>query len=337
MVGQVYDNHTLFVRCDTATTSQIKDVFKNALTTYNMNNNNSLSGSFHVNIVETRNKVSLGIAFVFFTNPAAYHMILGKNPDGSDRIEYRDDPSWVSVQDTWSPIIPGSSWGDIAEEEESKLCPKIPITMEPLISLPSYKLTDEQIQEKKDKIIMLNKDKEGFSESMVNVPDHSFLTISPAMANPLEDKFVANILKAKDVPSWVTNSDLKMRFAPYSSNSKTIVDRIVKGRHFQETYPFININSDGIAFVIFDPSTHDAQFALHMVKKLYISKKMSDGTTSSATLIFNHSYSTDRDRMSEIIQKPSVISKSEIIKKKEVLVDSKKINKFAGLVVEDDE
>lgn len=339
MSGQVYDNHTLFVRCDNASISQIRDVFKEALTKYNIENNNSLPGSFHVNLVETKNKVSLGIAFVFFTNSAAYHMILGKNPDGSDRIEYRDDPSWVSSEPIWNSAFgEGTSWGDIAEHEELKECPKIPITMESLISLPPYKLTPEQIQEKKDKIISSNKDKEGFVETMVDVPNFSFLAISPAIVTTLDEKFVPNILKVKDVPSWVTKNDLKIRFVPYASNSSTVVDRVVKGRRFKETYPFVNINNDNIAFIIFDPTTHDAQFALHMIKKLYISKKMDDGKIYSITLLFNHSYSTDRDKMSEIIQKPAVIPRVEPAKHvKQQPSIPKKLNKFAGLEIEDDE
>lgn len=340
MSAQVYDNHTIYVRCEGASASQVKDVFLDALSKYNFDNKTNLPGSFHVNLVETREKVSLGFAFAFFTNPAAYHMILGKNTDGSDRIEYRDDPSWVSPVENWSTTYDeGSSWGDMSEKEQSKECPKIPITLDPLITLPAYKLTQEQIQTKKNLIIAYNKDKEGFLESMVEVPDHAFLLVSPAIVTPLEDKFVPNILKAKNVPPWVTEHDLKIRFAPYATNSTTVVDRVVKGRRFKETYPFVNINDDRIAFLIFDPCTHDAQFALHMTKKLPVTRKMDDGKIFSTTLLFNHSFSTDRDKMSEIVNKPIVMmaAKADPPKRQPPPKKKEKTNKYSGLVVSDEE
>ena len=40
-----------------------------------------------------------------------------------------------------------------------------------------------------------------------------------------------------------------------------------------------------MAFVIFDQFTNDAQFALHMLKKTYITKQI-DGETKNSTLVF---------------------------------------------------
>src|SRR5690606_9795322 len=112
-------------------------------------------------------------------------------------------------------------------------------------------------------------------------------------------KYMPNILKCKNVPAWITKDDLKVQFAPYASDSETVHERVIKGRRVEETYPFVNINDDRVAFVIFDPSTHDAYFALHMMKKTVIGKRLPDGTETRITLIFGHSFRTDRDMIAD--------------------------------------
>jgi hypothetical protein len=113
-----------------------------------------------------------------------------------------------------------------------------------------------------------------------------------------------NILKAKDIPTWITRDYLKAQFTPYASDSTTIHERFIKGGKIEETYPFVNISDNRVGFIIFDPSTHDAQFALHMMKKTVVTKKLPNGTTLASTLIFGHSFRTDRDLMTDISQQP---------------------------------
>lgn len=325
-MSQQSDSRTLFVRCDTASVKQIEEVFKSLVNKYNTEFQPETRATFYVNRVENRQGESLGMAFVYITDSKLFHLIQGKNPDGSDRIEYRPDPNWVKSE--IAPLSEDASWADMVEYEEAEHCPMIPIVLEPLLTVPPYKLTPEQIAEKRARIISLNKDKPGFDEKMVDVPDHAFLIVSPAFLSPIDEKFSPNILKAKNVPSWVTPADIKLKFTPFTSNSKTVVDRVVKGRHFKETYPFVNINSEGIAFVIFDPATLDAPFALYMLKKCVMTKKSPDGRAQSCTLIFNHSFSTDRDKMAEIVQKPVVV-------KQQAPLPKPKLNKFAGLIVDE--
>src|SRR5262249_29797658 len=160
----------------------------------------------------------------------------------------------------------------------SSMCPKIAIQLDPLMALPKIKLTPEQIAQKRQKIIEDNKDKPGFDESIVRIDEYAYLGISRAEVYGIDSKFMANILKCKNLPPWITRDDLKVQFAPYASDSKTIHERYIRGAKIEEPYPFVNINADGVAFIIFDPSTRDAQFALHMMKKTPIYKTMPDGT-----------------------------------------------------------
>ena len=332
---KAYDNHTLFIKCDCATVEQIRTAFRESLTTYQTSIGKHLECRFRVNLVENREGNSFGIAFVFVTNPAVYHMLMGKNPDGSDRIKYIDDPSWVAPTDTeltndsgWSAIsepvfVPDMNWSDEMElEEEYKrqlyeketrdICPKITSQLDPLMVLPPFKLTQEQMEKKRAKISADNQGKPNFDPKLIEIPELAYFGVDRAMVMPTDPMYMPNILRCKSVPLWVNNDDLKIQFAPYANDSKTFQDRLVKGRHTDETYPFVNINQDRIAFVIFDPSTHDAQFALHMMRKTVINKKAEDGSLLTVTLLFQHSFKTDRDLMADIGQQPRPVNRRDM-------------------------
>lgn len=334
MSSYIYDNRTLFIKCDCASVNEIRKSLNDSLTTYQSANNIDLKCRSRVNLVENREGKSFGIAFVFVTNPVVYHMLLGKNPDGSDRVEYRDDPSWTPptkgdiVNDSgWATIsapvyTPGMSWADMDDieyEHEQKLtaekkkyvCPKIPVPLEPLMVLPPYELTPEQITQKRNKIIEDNSGKPGFDPKLVEIPSLAHLVVDRAMACPVDSRYMPNILKCQAVPHWVSKEDLKMNFSPYAIDSTTLQERFIKGRRVEETFPFVNINEDRVAFIIFDSCTNDALFALHMMKKTIIRKKMPDNSFNTTTLIFGHSYRTDRDLMTDISQQPRTVPRRD--------------------------
>ena len=315
------DTHTLLIKCDCANELQIRQSLRDAIHEYMQTTGTQIDCCFRVNLPNNAEGKRYGIAFAFLTNPAVYHMLLRRNPDGSDRVEYIDDPAWTPPpegelvnESGWSgianaiPVETTNSWYDQIDENEQEVqqftCPKIPIILEPLMKLAPIRLTEEQRETKRMKIINENQGKPGFDDSMVSIPEFANLSVEPAVISNLEPKFMSNILKAKDVPTWITRDILKAEFAPYASDSATRHVRFIKGSKIEEAYPFVNVNTDRVAFIIFDPSTHDAQFALHMTKKLTISRKAVDGSVASATLIFGHSFRTDRDTMADISQQP---------------------------------
>lgn len=323
MSGQlIRDNHTLYIKCDSATTEQITKALHQAVGKYCENYGVKISCSFKVSRIETRNGEPHGVAFVYVTNPEVYYMLLGKNPDGTDRVEYRDDPTWAPPSEDeltndsgWSMISPplnGGNWCDMVEEDEEfcmpMVCPKIAVQLPPLMALPPYELTDQQLEAKRQQIIDTNAGKDGFNPDLVILPREAYFNVDAAICKPVEAKYMPNILKAVGVDEWVTKDDLKVLFAPFAHDHTTMHERVVKGHRSNEAYPFVNINEDRVAFIIFDPSTHDAQFALHMMKKTTVRKTQADGTQSVCVLMFGHSFRTDRDIMASINQKPRVIS-----------------------------
>jgi hypothetical protein len=256
MNTQMYDNHTLNVKCFNSTLDQIKNVFNNAFEKYKLNHNNDIECSFYYNLILNKQGESYGIAFVYVSNDEVYNMILGKNPDGTKRIKYNK-----KLKE--KPTTRSSNWGDSSDDEEIIDT----IVLEPLIVLEPIELNDMQ--------------KQYYLEPID-------LVIKRALIYNLEDKYIHNILKTKKIPHWITHLMIKNLFSPFASDNTTKYSRIIKGKKIMETYPFININKDCICFIIYDNKTNDAQFALHMMKKTTITQD-----NKSITLVFNHSYNLD--------------------------------------------
>lgn len=282
----IYDEHTLYIKCGTATANDIRQAFSETLSKYKREVDQTFQCRSRVNLVESRDGKSFGIAFVFLTNPAAYHMLLGKNPDGTDRIEYIDDPTWeppsegeLTNRSGWSSItdLPEDiDWGDISDDEDDypTVCPKIARQLPPLMVLPPYKLTPEQMEEERQSIIEDNLGKKDFDPNKVEIKDDAHFIVDRSFAFRVEDHLMPNILKTTFVPPWITKDDLKAEFRNYASDSVTLQERQVKGIIFKEAFPYVNINENRVAFVIFDQSTNDAYFALHMMKKTTINRQI---------------------------------------------------------------
>ena len=169
-----YDTHTLFIKCGIASANEIYQIFNEALNNYNKAYNSQIECNFNVNLVETRDNNSIGIAFVFVSNPAVYHIMLGKNPDGGARVEYHDDPSWIKPIDEITlnnPESPESNvrslvnmdWSMLMEMDEeyekSKnryICPKIEVQLSPLIDLSNHFPVDRAIVTNLDAKFMPN-------------------------------------------------------------------------------------------------------------------------------------------------------------------------------------
>lgn len=88
-----------------------------------------------------KKKSPKGLAFVWFADTAFPNIFLGKNLNGTSRIEEYPDPNWVAPpmdnwdeeeEDTFDPSTffsfgPGKSWADLQEEEEKKKKPEAPM------------------------------------------------------------------------------------------------------------------------------------------------------------------------------------------------------------------
>lgn len=300
MSPHYYNPHIIYVNTGVATTEQLINSIKLSLKNVSVDLKRQVTTKFKVNIIVDRSGKNYGYGYVWFTNTEVYYMLIGKNPDGSERVEWREDLNWVP------PVEPrpirsleeelaknkGKSWCDIIEEEEEEEAkytrPVKKVILPPLMVLPDYQLDDNQKEIYRIQQEALARQNGTWKEDLkIEVPDYLKFEVGPARVGEVDDKFVHNILCGRNIPIWISEKDLKDVFSPYASDTKTKVKRKVNGETVMDTYPFVTINNKRIAFITYDPKTRDAQFALMMTRKFDFTKG-----DKTCMLIFNQSFKT---------------------------------------------
>lgn len=323
-----YNEHLVYLNSGVATDAQIRRSINQALQNVRRKVNLPLPTYYRVNVVSNRSGKLFGYSYVWFTNPEVYNLAIGKNPDGSERVEYYDDPEWnpptdtpdaPDAHDTPDTSITGPeclniehvvatkmSWADMVEEEERLQAlytrPKIRRELEHLMPLPPIEYEGDQHEQARLLLVEDAKRNETWVEGMtIEVPAKIVMTSAPAYVSPIEDKYCANVLCGLDIPAWISERDLKGIFTPYISkniaNAKPI--RKLDGVSKEEDYPWVTLNKTRhMAFITFNPRNHDAQFALLMTRKIdFIRKDETQKTEKESekrcTLIFNHAFRTN--------------------------------------------
>jgi len=278
-IRKYYNPHILYVSTGIAFPWQLSQSIKQAIKDASIRLQREIETRFKINIIIDHSGKNYGYGYIWFTNPEVCYMLCGKNPDGSERCEYIDDTDWVPPSEprpnrTLEEVlehIKGKSWAEITDEEDEierrYTCPKKKIELPPLMVLPPYDYTPEQL-----KLIQDSNETVGYFK------------VSPAYVKDVEDIYYPNILCGRNIPNWITEEDLKDIFIPYTTNSSFKIKRKINGIYFYDTYPFVTITKK-IAFITFDTNTHDASFALLMCRKIEIEKN-----NQKCLIIFNHSY-----------------------------------------------
>jgi hypothetical protein len=285
---QYYDEHTLHVT-DLMAVGHNKQLIwsiKEAINSYSKSTGRPFPCDVKANMIKNKQNSYVGLGFVWVSNPEIYRMLIGLNPDGSERFSLIDDPSWIqsppisnSNIESSEGLVPSlsSSWADAVDEEEASTPSKIKVPLEPLLKLPDYKYDEHQITALKTK---------------PNYNNETTGTFQLKAAFVVEDEeYSSNVLKASGVAKWVSENDILGIFSPYISSSRlssTLNSKGSKGSQGspKSSYPRIKmINSDAkegkkTVIVTFDPSNHEALFALHMNRKVEFTKG------SKKTLLF---------------------------------------------------
>ena len=290
-IPKFYNPHILHVKSGVAYDWQLLNSLKAALSEAERKLGRQIDCKYNVNIIVGRNGKLYGLGYIWVTNEEVYYMLMGKNPDGTDRVEYIPDPFWKTplkpLEDALEEIdeLCSSSWADYCEAEDSIVEQYEPRMVKkylpPLIELPGYDYDAEQL--KYIQALAIEQGHQG------EVPKKGYFHISPAFVQDIDEKYCRNVLCARNVPMWITEKDLKSAFVPYVSDSKTPISRKSKGVKVTDTYPFVCINEKRVAFITFNPSTRDAQFALLMMRKVSMTK-MNGKEKQTCLLVFNHSY-----------------------------------------------
>lgn len=232
-------------------------------------------------------------AYAWFENPQVVNILLGLNPDGTERTQMIQNPKYVkpmasiSVGTSLFPTMGDMTaaggtgyWGDV-------ISPLITVKLPPLASLPSVVYNTEQRAAARA------------DEQTDGLDMHSFELVEPIKADgqrvieralvPRDPNFgrdgsakypfvTANYLRCSKVPKWVQdNPDL---IQGYLSRFNTDPSGL---------YPIISfeVNKNGIIAcrAMFSVNGHDASAARLMARKFVLTDR---ATGQSAELIFDY-------------------------------------------------
>lgn len=243
MASSVTDKHTLQVKTY-ATYEQLVNAINLALDKAKQTHKELVNSDYVSSIVCIPNGFHFGYGYIHFSDSQLYYMFLGKNPDGTERL----DMTWVEPAAPKPEILTeGKSWADIVEEEESMdekyKRPYLP----PMITLEAFPYSEEQREKIKSYLVKSNKP----------LPPNINFTLSPAEASPIEENKHGNILYIPDIPTWITEKDLLSKFKRFSASGN---------------YPKVVISPARVGFITFNPTTREASFARMLTRKLLIKK-----------------------------------------------------------------
>lgn len=128
------------------------------------------------------------------------------------------------------------------------------------------------------------------------------LKLNRASVQPVKDKYMYNILRCSYLPESISLETVKKVFSEYCSDSITKQTRYIKGTKLNDTYPFVSLDEKRVLFVVFDPETPDAQFALIFTHSLRI---------NDIQLNFTHSFKAPKDVLTELKRKKRLLKRYE--------------------------
>ena len=190
----------------------------------------------YINVVSNKDDKKLGYSYIWTDKKEIYNLFCSLNLDGSERIKYYDDPDWVPASEKSLSDI--DNWADLADEEESLLCPQIKEILPPLTDIYFYPEGDYDMR------------------------------IGPLMV----EKIGKNIIYSKNLDDWITEKILNQYIGFFEKDKRKY--RNQRNRKYFN-YPLINIsrnekkgNTVTIAFSPMYPNT--ASFLIHIIKKIKI-------------------------------------------------------------------
>lgn len=259
----------------------------------------SLECKIRVNLIVNKDGEYYGFGYIHVARKEVYWMLLGKNPDGSDRVLEYLDPNWQPPQakpaNEETEKYANMRWYEIVEEEDKNVHPKIKKVLPPLMVVPGY-VYDEQQYKHHQEIA----DREG--KDPATVPTMGFFELSRAYVKDVEPGKIENVLCARQVPPWIPPIAFKQIFRDYVSDKTTLhkikrTDSNGDDEWVEDTYPMINLvkgrkDAGNIVFITFEPGTKEAMFALLMTRKVTITHPKNPSL--NCVLVFDHAYEQGR-------------------------------------------
>ena len=282
------NNHALYVETGVAKSEQLEKSLEVAIKEikeiYKQKGEN-VTCKFQVNVVVGKNGQYFGMGYVWVSNSLVYNALLGFDEKGEKMYKEIPDPSWKPLTKEEECLLENESdtlnWIEITEmEDRKKGCSIIKEYIPPIVTLPGYEYTDEQLLHFKEIA-----EKKG--DCVQEVPKMGYFVLGPAYVKDVCGSLSKNVLSAIRVPDWITDEFLKEEFSNYLSTPPkqvTIFFEKTKTKII-DTLPCIVRHKDTV-FVVFGEDTRDASFALLMTRKILILNK---DTNEKKIMYFDYS------------------------------------------------
>lgn len=281
-----YDEHTLYMDSGVATKDQISNCLKTAILEAEKVLERKLNCTYRINVLVNKNGEYFGYAYIWVSSTEVYWILLGRNPDGTERFEEIPDPNWkpsepLENNDNNDTNDKKKSWYERIEEEERFIQPLIKKLLPPLVIFPGYTYNKEQLEHLKE--VQKTEQIENPQKIEKNIPEMGFFEISRAYALDPASGFMSNRLCARNVPKWIPKEAFKSIFSFYVGKN--------------DKYPIVDIvehkKGGRIVFITYDPKKRDTLFVLLMTKKTII--KNPENPEEKAVLIFTHAYNNPKN------------------------------------------
>ena len=283
-----FDNSILYIDSGVANSFQISSCLKIAIAQAEKILGRPTNCRFKINLLVNKEGEYFGYGYIWISSPEIYWMLLGKNPDGSERIEEYPDPDWKPPVREKKENLSGKKWTDLIEEEDAYVQPMIKKVLPPLVTFPGYLYEPDQIAHLKELKMSEMQDKlqqdksigdKSTGDKSTEIPPMGYFEISRGYAIDAPPGTLRHRLCARNVPNWIPAEVFKTIFSFYLS------DRNGK-------YPIVNFvdskKGGRNVFITFDPTKKDAIFTLLMTKKTVMINPKNPKQT--VTLIFSHAF-----------------------------------------------
>ena len=120
-----YDEHCLYVDSGVASTQQVSECMKKAILQAEKVLKRDTKCRFKINLLVNREGEYFGYGYVWVSSTEIYWMLLGRNPDGTERIEEYPDPDWILPTKKEPKKDEEKNWIDIVEDEDAYVQPMI--------------------------------------------------------------------------------------------------------------------------------------------------------------------------------------------------------------------
>ena len=261
-----YDTHIIYCDSGVASSSQVSESLKKAIADAEKVLKRTTNCRFKINLLVNREGEYFGYGYIWVSSEEIYWMLLGRNPDGTERIREYPDPNW-SPPSKKEASNGDKNWIDIVEDEDAFIQPMIKEALPPLVTIPGYEYDEEQITHLEE-----------LSEDGNEIPKIGYFEIGRGYAIDAPPGTLRHKICARNVPSWIPENVFKNIFSFYVRDSNN-------------DYPKVNIinsKKGKIVFISFEPGKKDALFTLLMTKKITIVNPQNKSQKS--TLVFTHAF-----------------------------------------------